>query len=111
MVTGGTSYYLDSGTIASQVRDTSVAGARWDALFWDETIDTGITDITFKVRASDALFAEDTLPETLAWIPVGGTSPVTSGLPSGQYMQWQAILTTSDTSETPTLREVRLYHY
>ena len=102
--------YPSSGTIASQVLDTGVAGASWDALFWDETLQSN-TVITFEVRASDASFAKDTPPETLPWTSVGGASPVTSGLPSGRYMQWRATLTTSDTSKTPTLHEVRVYHY
>ena len=105
-----TKTYASLGTIASQVRDTGVAEARWDALFWDRTLDTG-TNITFEVRASNTSFANDTPPGTLPWISVGGTSPVTSGLPSGQYMQWRATLTTLDTSKTPTLHEVRVYHY
>jgi hypothetical protein len=66
------------------------------------------TDITFEVRASDTLSGG--FPDT-AWIPVGGTSPVTSGLPSGRYMQWRATLTTSDPSETPVLHEVTLEYY
>ena len=99
--------YVSPGTIASQVLDTGISGDRWDALFWDETVPAG-TDITFEVRASDTLSGG--FPDT-AWIPVGGTSPVTSGLPSGQYMQWRATLTTSDPSETPVLHEVRVYHY
>ncbi len=100
--------YVSLGTIASQVLNTGVAGARWDALFWDETLESG-TDISFKVRASNTQFLKGAA--TPSWVPVGETSPVTSGLPSGQYMQWQATLTTSDTSKTPTLREVRVYHY
>jgi hypothetical protein len=100
--------YVPSGTIASQVLDTGVAGASWDALFWDETLPSN-TNITFEVRASDTLFAKDAA--TPSWISVGGTSPVTSGLTSGRYMQWQATLTTSDTSQTPALHEVRVYHY
>ena len=99
--------YYSSGSIASQVLDTGVAGARWDALFWDETLPSN-TDITFEVRASDTLTAG--FPDA-SWVPVGGASPVTSGLPSGRYMQWRATLTTSDTSKTPTLHEVRVYHY
>jgi len=102
------STYVDSATTASQVRDAGVAGARWDGLFWDETIQLN-TDMTFEVRASDTLFAQgDAAP---VWTPVGGTSPVTSGLPTGRYMQWRATLTTSDTAVTPLLHEVRLYHY
>jgi len=103
-------YFSSSGTIASQVLDTGIAGDRWDALFWDRTLQSG-TNITFEVRASNTSFAKDTPPGTLPWISVGGTSPVTSGLPSGRYMQWRATLTTSDTSKTPTLQEVRVYHY
>jgi hypothetical protein len=102
--------YASLGTIASQVLDTGVAGARWDALFWDETLQSG-TDLTFEVRASDTPFVADTPPATLPWTSVVGTSPVTSGLPSGRYMQWRATLTTSDTSKTPTLHDVRVYHY
>jgi hypothetical protein len=100
--------YVLLGTLASQVWDTGVASARWDALFWDEILQSN-TDITFEVRASDTLFAKDAA--TPSWISVGGTSPITSGLPSGRYMQWRATLTTSDTTKTPALREVRVYHY
>lgn len=98
--------YFSSGTIASQVLDTGITGDEWNALFWDETV-PGATGITFEARASDTL--SDGFPDT-SWVPVGG-SPVISGLPSGQYMQWRATLTTSDAAETPTLHEVRVYHY
>ena len=104
----GVSTYVNSATVTSQVRDAGTAGARWDALFWDETLQAN-TDMTFEVRASDTLFAQG--DATPAWTPVGGTSPVTSGLPSGRYMQWRATLTTSDASVTLVLHEVRLYHY
>jgi hypothetical protein len=103
-----TKSYASLGTIASQVFDTGVAGASWDALFWDETLPSN-TDVTFEVRASDTLFAKG--DATPSWTPAGGTSPVTSGLPSGRYMQWRATLTTSDTSKTPVLHEVRVYYY
>jgi len=102
-------YYVSPGTIASQVLDTGVAGARWDALFWDETLPSN-TDITFEVRASDTLFAKNAT--TPNWIDLGlANSPITSGLPSGRYMQWRATLNTSDTSETPILHEVRVWRY
>lgn len=100
--------YYTSGTLASQVLDTGAAGAIWNMLFWDETLLSN-TDITFEVRASDTLFgAGDATP---SWTSVGGTSPVITGLPSGRYQQWRAVLTTSDTNNTPTLHEVRLYYY
>jgi predicted ribosomally synthesized peptide with SipW-like signal peptide len=103
-----TNTYADAGTIASQVLDTGIAGAKWDALFWDETLPAN-TDITFEVRASDTAFTKDAA--TPSWTFVGGTSPVTSGLPSGRYLQWRATLTTSDTSKTPTLHEVTVDYY
>jgi hypothetical protein len=101
--------YVSVGTLASKVFDTGVASATWNGLSWDETLTTG-TDITFEVRASDTPFAKDTPSGTLPWIPIGGTSPVISGLPSGRYMQWQATLTTSDPNNTPTLHEVIFYY-
>lgn len=102
------STYVNSATIASQVRDTGTPGARWDGLFWDETLPVN-TDIGFEVRASDALFTTDNA--TLPWTPVGGTSPVTSGLPAGRYMQWRATLATLDITLAPLLHEVRVFHY
>jgi hypothetical protein len=100
--------YVSSGTIACQVFDTTVSGARWDALFWDETLQSN-TDITFEVRAANSLAGG--FPDA-SWTNLeSANSPITSGLPSGRYMQWRATLTTSDTSITPALREVRVYHY
>ena len=102
--------YVSSGTIASQVLDTGSAGTTWSELSWTETLETS-TDIAFKVRVSDIVFLEDDDDATLEWSSVAGPSPVTSGLPSGRYMQWQATLATSDTSITPTLHEVRISYY
>jgi predicted ribosomally synthesized peptide with SipW-like signal peptide len=101
--------YVSTGTIASQVLDTGISGATWNALFWDETTPAS-TNITFEVRASNTSFLPDS-GEPPSWVSVGGTSPVTSGLPSGRYMQWRATLTTSDTSKTPTLHEVTIDYY
>ena len=100
--------FVSTGTIAAPVLDTGAAGVRWDTIVWDETLQTN-TDITFEVRASDTSFAKgDASP---SWTSAGGTSPVTAGLPLGRYKQWRAILTTSDTSQTPNLEEVRVYYY
>jgi len=101
--------YAASGTIASQVLNTTVDGSRWDALFWDESLATG-TDITFEVRASDTVFLQGA--GSPSWTSVGGTSPVLAGLTSGRYKQWRATLT-SDGSQTntPTLQEVRVFYY
>jgi hypothetical protein len=79
----------------------------WIGLSWGETLASN-TDITFEVRASDTLFTKDAVSPS--WVAVGGDSPVTSGLPSGRYMQWRATLTTTDPANTPTLHEVTVYY-
>ena len=101
------SYYYASGSIASQVYDTNITSASWDALIWDELVAAG-TDINFEVRASDTPFLKDALAP--AWVSAGGTSPVLSGLPAGRYKQWRAILTTTNSAITPVLHEVRVYY-
>ncbi len=99
--------YISPGTIASQVFDAGRSGAIWDELSWTESIPSG-TDITFEVRSSDSPFAAGA--GTPSWTSVGGTSPVTTGLPAGQYKQWRATLTSSGTN-TPTLNDVTvMYH-
>ena len=101
-------FYLDSGSLASQVLDIGISGARWDGLFWDGTFPAG-TAVTFEARAGDTAFtANDTSPD---WLAFGANSPVTVGLPDGRYMQWRATLSTSDNSTTPILSEVGIYHY
>ena len=99
---------VTANTIASQVCDTGVVGARWDALCWDKTLQSG-TNITLEVRSSDTLFVKDAASPS--WVSVGGTSPIILGLPSGRYKQWRATLTTTDSSKTPTLIEVRIYYH
>ncbi|HEY93891.1 MAG TPA: signal peptidase I [Dehalococcoidia bacterium] len=98
----------DNRHVTSIVYDTTIPGATLDYLSWNETLQAN-TDIIFEVRASDTPFAEDDAKP--AWTPVGQTSPVTSGLPSGRYIQWKAIVTSSDTTETPPLDEVILEFY
>jgi len=98
---------MNSGIFTSQVFDTEGSGTRWDALVWDETVAAG-TDILFEVRASDSPFQKD------AASPFWSTShydssPIQSGLPSGQYLQWRATLNTENAS-TPALSEVRVYY-
>jgi hypothetical protein len=103
----GSSGYLPLGLLTSVVYDTANAGTRWDSLFWDSTLVTG-TNVTFEVRASNTLFNKsDAAP---AWQQSGWPSPVNSGLPSGRYLQWRATLSTSNSSRTPILNEVRVWY-
>lgn len=95
-----------SGTLTSVVVDTTDVGTTVQGLFWTEGLRAG-TDITFEMRASDTLVSG---APNGPWINLGGTSPVTSGLPSGRYLQWRATLTTTNNHLTPVLREVRAYY-
>jgi hypothetical protein len=101
-------YRISTGTIASPVFDTTYAGARWDALFWNETL-LANTGITFEVRVSDTEFAMTDISPL--WTSIGGNSPVLSGLPAGRYKQWRATLNTGTVENTPVLSEVRVYYY
>jgi hypothetical protein len=99
--------YCDTGIIASDVEDTGYEGSEWAELQWDALLPTG-TDITFEVRASDSPFTKD--DTVISWITVGDISPIVSGLPSGRYKQWRAIITPNGTcTDTPVLQEVRAY--
>ena len=100
--------YSSSGTVSSQILDTGVVGATWSELSWDEIAASG-TVITFEVRASDTAFLKNA--GTPSWISVGANSPVSSGLPSGRYMQWRVTLLTSYKSRTPMLSEVIVSYY
>jgi len=99
--------YVSSGTIASDVLDNGFDDTPWQVLQWQETIH-GQTDISFEVRASNTAFNKgDAAP---AWTSAGSSSPVTTGLPSGRYMQWRAILTTPSSFYTPVLHQVTIQY-
>lgn len=100
--------YVPFGTIDSAVFDTTFPLTQWDQLEWDSATVGGTTNITFDVRASDTPFARD--DTTPSWTVAGWPSPVSSGMPSGRYLQWRASLSTSDPSKTPTLNEVRVWY-
>jgi hypothetical protein len=105
-VSSYSSAYVPYGNLTSVVNNTGHSGTTWYSLVWTGSITPGVTNITFRVRASDTSFAP--AAASPAWVTVGWPSPVTSGLPSGQYFQWQAILTTTDLNKTPRLDEVSL---
>ncbi len=95
-----------SGTITSVTYDTAKLGCSFQGLFWNETLPSG-TDIGFEMRASNILILGE--PDS-TWTYLGSTSPSMIGLPSGQYVQWRATLTTSNSHLTPVLQEVRVYY-
>ena len=100
--------YVASGTITSQVLDTSIMASKWDVLLWDKTLPSG-TGVSFEVRSSDSMFSVG--DAVLSWTALGGTSPIFTGIPSGRYQQWRATLTTSSSGNTPVLSEVRSYYH
>jgi outer membrane protein assembly factor BamB len=95
-----------SGTLTSTTYDTGKIDCSFQGLFWNETL-AAMTDISFEMRASDTLVSGS--PDT-SWIYLGGASPLTTGLPRGQYIQWRATLTTTNVHFTPLLQEVRVYY-
>lgn len=105
-MTCGPMLFPRSGAITSVVRDTGTSGTRLVGLYWDEALPAG-TDISFEIRASDTLTGG--VPSA-SWVHLGGTSPLVYGLPTGQYVQWRATLTTANVHLTPILQEVRLYY-
>jgi hypothetical protein len=106
------SVYVPFGTLASAVFYTTFSSSRWDLLAWDNDTVSG-TNITFQVRASNTLFDKNaTAPP---WINASWPSPVlkvlpSGSLPAGNYLQWRANLTTTDTAKTPVLNEVRVWY-
>ena len=99
--------YFSSGTLESQVFDGG--GVRdWDYLEWDETLtgNSGDNDITFEVVTST------NGTDWSAWSAPLSDSPIDlTGLSDTQYIKWKANLTTTDSSLTPVLYEVRIRHF
>jgi len=105
-LTNGPFIIYRSGTLTSITFDSGKVGCKIQGLYWTEVLASG-TDITFEMRASDTLVSG---APSGPWINLGGTSPVTTGLPGGRYIQWRATLTTTNHHLTPALQEVRVYY-
>jgi hypothetical protein len=93
--------YKSHGYLESSILDTQSSNLRWDFLLWDATSPVG-TSVSFQVRGSD-----------LVWIPGAWSDTLTvpgslSGIlqPGDRYMQYRAILRTTDPNVTPLLDEV-----
>jgi hypothetical protein len=104
--TGG--HYRSSGNLRSLVLNTGRPGTKIDLLYWDATLPAS-TSITFYVRASDTAFTASS--GSPAWINAGSTSPVSTGLPQGRYIQWRANLATTNNQRTPDLKEVQVWYH
>jgi N-acetylneuraminic acid mutarotase len=93
--------FAGSGSVEGEPVDSGVAGTIWRELRWEATIPASTT-LELDVRASD----EPPAGDEPAWQPVTAASPVSSGLPTGRYLQWRARLATSNGSVTPRLTSV-----
>jgi len=99
--------YNYSGYIVSDVYDTLTNDTSWLKIDWNATIPSG-SSIIFEVRASNEPFSVDNT--TVPWIRIGSNPPVASNLPSGRYIQWKAILSTSNPGRSPVLHDVTVIY-
>jgi N-acetylneuraminic acid mutarotase len=104
-----TGLFNASGTYTSPILDT--AKASFDTLSWTATTPTS-TNITFKVRTGNqADLSDATSFDSLTQTIVNGVTDLSTlqGVTDNQrYFQYQATLTTSASSTTPTLSAVSL---
>jgi len=79
----------------------------WKYLVWDETLPAG-TSLTLRLRTA----ATQTGLESAPWIDYtqSGTPFLDPGLPAGRWIQYQAVLTTTDTLVTPMLSQIIVYY-
>ena len=94
--------YNPVGTLMSSILDSQV-NPEWDYLEWNSETPAG-TAVSFQVRASDDYTAMGEWSDTLT-IP----SLLTGILADGdRYVQYRAILKTSDPSGTPILNDITI---
>jgi hypothetical protein len=99
---------FSTGNLASQVLNTGMKGLKLDVLAWTTTLSPQ-TSLSLNVRASDWPFTANN--NTLPWIALGSTSPVSVGLPRGQYVQWRADFSTTDKHLSPVLQSVEVWYH
>ena len=93
--------YASSGTFESRLFDAG-STTDWTTLTATTSVPSGTT-ATFETRTGDSTNPSD--PSWSAWVPVSGD---TVGSPGARYIQYRAILTTSDPAITPSVERVEL---
>ncbi|MBI5360697.1 MAG: putative Ig domain-containing protein [Planctomycetes bacterium] len=97
------SAYKSTGSVTSKVIDSSFSGALWGTIEWIE-ISPADTDIVLQTRTGNTAIPDETWSGwSSAYTNPAGTA-ITS--PQGQFLQWKAVLSTSNTTKTPILQEV-----
>ncbi|MCK4891976.1 MAG: hypothetical protein KAS78_04890, partial [Candidatus Pacebacteria bacterium] len=98
--------YPSTGNLISSIKDTGKADPDFTTVTWNETLNT-YGDVDLKVRSSDnADMAGATAWGNIAVIESGGGD--ISGIGNGQYVQYQAILSTTNQTITPQLHDVTI---
>jgi hypothetical protein len=96
----GTTY--TSGALLSSVLDSEGA-AQWGNLAWTATTLPG-TGLTFYTRSGNSTTPDD--GTWSGWSPGYGSSPGAISSPPARYLQYRAVLTTTDPYTTPVLHDV-----
>ncbi len=99
-----TATYVKEGTLESEVHDTKSL-SRWGKLSWEGEMGEE-TAIAFSTRAGNTKKPDDTWSDWSDELTTAEGSQIPNG--DGQYIQWRAKLTTSDTAQTPVLKKVTL---
>ncbi len=99
-----TATYVEEGTLESKVHDTQSL-SRWGKLSWEGAMMEG-TAVAFSTRSGKTRKPDDTWSPWSDELMAAAGSQIPS--PAGQYIQWRAKFTTSDTMKTPVLKKVTL---
>ena len=99
-----TATYVEEGTLESTVHDARSL-SRWGKLSWEGEMAEG-TAISFTTRTGNTKKPDDTWSDWSDELTTAEGSQVPNG--DGQFVQWRAKFTTSDTAQTPVLKKVTL---
>ena len=97
-----TATYVEEGTLESTVHDAKSL-SRWGKLSWEGEMADG-TAIAFSTRTGNTKKPDDTWSDWSDELTTAEGSQIPNG--DGQYIQWRAKFTTSDTAQTPILKRL-----
>jgi hypothetical protein len=97
--------FESAGALESSLLYTCTAGPNWGYLQWDANV-PGVTSIGFQLRSSETAWGPSMPPwsDTL-WVPCSLEGILTDG---DYYVQYRAILLTSNPDIAPVLNEVSI---
>jgi hypothetical protein len=110
LLTKYSAIYYSTGTFTSSIKDT-VVNAGFGTFTWS---DSGTQTITMRARTGNQSNLSDASDWSLCSAITKGADISSNSCvhDTNRYIQYQAVLTTSDTSQTPTLQDVTInYDY